>query len=215
MIIYITGTGTGIGKTFVTKAIINNLINKFKIVGIKPIAAGIEKETGFNEDVQILSSVSGLRYEESNLYCFQKPVSPHIGADEEKAKLDFNVIKDWIHELDKKNDFVLVEGVGGLLSPIDQFRTNIDLIKYLNLPVIVVVGLKLGCINDALLTFEKIKSEGLNVNGWIANLADQEMLEVKKNLDYLVNKIDYNFYDFLDFGVDSFEKELLLERVMN
>lgn len=117
MIIYITGTGTGIGKTFVTKAIINNLINKFKIVGIKPIAAGIEKETGFNEDVQILSSVSGLRYEESNLYCFQKPVSPHIGADEEKAKLDFNVIKDWIHELDKKMTLFLLRVSVGCFHP--------------------------------------------------------------------------------------------------
>jgi dethiobiotin synthetase len=100
------------------------------------------------------SSNSLLTGEDINFYTFKKAVSPHIGAEEEKVNVDFEFIKNKIDVLADQFDHILIEGVGGLMSPVDNSRTNLDLIKYLHVPVILIVGLKLGCINEALLTLE-------------------------------------------------------------
>ncbi len=189
---FITGTGTDIGKTFVTSLLVKNLGQKNKIIGIKPIAAGIEVDHSLNNDVTSLlkSSNSLLTGEDINFYTFKKAVSPHIGAEEEKVNVDFEFIKNKIDVLADQFDHILIEGVGGLMSPVDNSRTNLDLIKYLHVPVILIVGLKLGCINEALLTLEALQSHNIQIKGWIANEVDSKMLEINKNIEYLKKNID-------------------------
>ena len=189
---FITGTGTDIGKTFVTSLLVKNLGQKNKMIGIKPIAAGIEVDHSLNNDVTSLlkSSNSLLTGEDINFYTFKKAVSPHIGAEEEKVNVDFEFIKNKIDLLADQFDHILIEGVGGLMSPVDNSRTNLDLIKYLHVPVILIVGLKLGCINEALLTLEALQSHNIQIKGWIANEVDSKMLEINKNIEYLKKNID-------------------------
>ena len=189
---FITGTGTDIGKTFVTSLLIEHLGQKNKMIGIKPIAAGIEADNSLNNDVTSLlkSSNSLLTGEDINFYTFKKAVSPHIGAEEEKVNVDFEFIKNKIDVLADQFDHILIEGVGGLMSPVDNSRTNLDLIKYLHVPVILIVGLKLGCINEALLTLEALQSHNIQIKGWIANEVDSKMLEINKNIEYLKKNID-------------------------
>jgi dethiobiotin synthetase len=189
---FITGTGTDIGKTFVTSLLVKNLGQKNKMIGIKPIAAGIEVDHSLNNDVTSLlkSSNSLLTGEDINFYTFKKAVSPHIGAEEEKVNVDFEFIKNKIDVLADQFDHILIEGVGGLMSPVDNSRTNLDLIKYLHFPVILIVGLKLGCINEALLTLEALQSHNIQIKGWIANEVDSKMLEINKNIEYLKKNID-------------------------
>ena len=189
---FITGTGTDIGKTFVTSLLVKNLGQINKMIGIKPIAAGIEVDHSLNNDVTSLlkSSNSLLTGEDINFYTFKKAVSPHIGAEEEKVNVDFEFIKNKIDVLADQFDHILIEGVGGLMSPVDNSRTNLDLIKYLHVPVILIVGLKLGCINEALLTLEALQSHNIQIKGWIANEVDSKMLEINKNIEYLKKNID-------------------------
>ena len=190
---FITGTGTGIGKTYITSAILKNILSRKKIIGIKPIAAGFSQDS-INEDVQTLldcqDSIND--HHKINFYSLKKAVSPHIGTEEEGVQIDFNLIKQKINDLENQYDHILIEGVGGLLSPVDQSRTNLDLIRHLDIPVIVIIGLKLGCINDALLTQHALKSNGIKTAGWVGNLIDPEMDEVDKNIEYLKQNIKSN-----------------------
>ena len=187
---FITGTGTGIGKTYITSAILKNILSRKKIIGIKPIAAGFSQDS-INEDVQTLldcqDSIND--HHKINFYSLKKAVSPHIGTEEEGMQIDFNNIKQKINDLENEYDCILIEGVGGLLSPVDQSRTNLDLIRHLDIPVIVIIGLKLGCINDALLTQHALESNGIKTAGWVGNLIDPEMDEVDKNIEYLKQNI--------------------------
>ena len=190
---FITGTGTGIGKTYITSAILKNILSRKKIIGIKPIAAGFSQDS-INEDVQTLldCQASINDHHKINYYSLKKAVSPHIGTEEEGVQIDFNLIKQKINDLENEYDRILIEGVGGLLSPVDQSRTNLDLIRYLDIPVIVIIGLKLGCINDALLTQHALESNGIKTAGWVGNLIDPEMDEVDKNIEYLKQNIKSN-----------------------
>ena len=190
---FITGTGTSIGKTYVISLILKNLLSRNTVIGIKPISAGIDQYS-LNEDVQTLldcqASINDHR--KINFYSLKKAVSPHIGTEEEGVQIDFNLIKQKINDLENEFDHILIEGVGGLLSPVDQSRTNLDLIRHLDIPVIVIIGLKLGCINDALLTQHALKSNGIKTAGWVGNLIDPEMDEVDKNIEYLKQNIKLN-----------------------
>ena len=190
---FITGTGTGIGKTYITSVILKNTLSRKKIIGIKPIAAGFSQDS-INEDVQTLldCQASINDHHKINFYALKKAVSPHIGTEEEGIQIDFNLIKQKINDLGNEYDHILIEGVGGLLSPVDQSRTNLDLIRHLDIPVIVIIGLKLGCINDALLTQHALESNGIKTAGWVGNLIDPEMDEVDKNIEYLKQNIKSN-----------------------
>ena len=203
--VFITGTGTGVGKTYITSIILKNLLLRQKVIGIKPISAGISQDNLLNEDVQTLLDCQPSidDHQKINFYSLKKAVSPHIGAEEEGMQIDFDFIKQRISALENEYDRVLIEGVGGILSPVDQSRTNLDLIKHLDIPVILIIGLKLGCINDALLTQHALQSSDIKIVGWIGNQIDPEMEEVDKNIEYLKKNITSSCLEVNKYGDDS------------
>ena len=203
--VFITGTGTGVGKTYITSIILKNLLLRQKVIGIKPISAGISQDNLLNEDVQTLLDCQPLidDHQKINFYSLKKAVSPHIGAEEEGMQIDFDFIKQRISALENEYDRVLIEGVGGILSPVDQSRTNLDLIKHLDIPVILIIGLKLGCINDALLTQHALQSSDIKIVGWIGNQIDPEMEEVDKNIEYLKKNITSSCLKVNKYGSDN------------
>jgi dethiobiotin synthetase len=191
---FITGTDTGIGKTFITCGLLSFFQSKnLKVVGIKPISAGVQilNNQKINEDVFLLKKYSNIEidYKDINYYSFDKPVSPHIVASLENHPIDFDLIKDNIKKIQSKADVVLIEGAGGYEVPIDVERRMSDLITYIDVPVILVVGVRLGCLNHTLLTYEAIKAKHNKIFGWIANIIEEDMLCVDENINYLKEKI--------------------------
>ena len=191
---FITGTDTGIGKTFITCGLLSFLQSKdLKVVGLKPISAGVQifDEQKLNEDVFLLKKFTNIEldYRDINYYSFDKPVSPHIATALENLPIDFDLIKDNIKKIKKKADIVLIEGAGGYEVPVDMGRRISDLITYIDVPVIIVVGVRLGCLNHTLLTYEAIKAKHIKIFGWIANIIEDDMLCVDENINYLKESI--------------------------
>lgn len=187
---FITGTDTEIGKTFVTCTLLHAARARgLTALGMKPIAAGAEMANGefLNEDAaRIRAACSfdpGLAL--LNPYCLASPIAPHIAAAEEGVTLDTGRILDAFAALKSKADLVLVEGVGGFRVPLSDDYDTADLARDLALPVIIVVGMRLGCINHALLTAEAVAARGLTIAGWVANQVDPAMLRFDQNLDAL------------------------------
>lgn len=186
--VFITGTDTCIGKTWSTITLINFFkLHGLKVAGFKPVAAGCEWHDGQwqNEDAQLMRQHNSyvLDYELINPYAFKQAVSPHIAA--EGQTVDIDVIKKICKQLQADHDLIIVEGAGGWCSPISYQMTNADLAQVLGFPVILVVGLRLGCLNHAKLSLNAIQANGLNCLGWIAVQLDPDMPEQSANLDYL------------------------------
>jgi dethiobiotin synthetase len=191
---FITGTDTGIGKTFITCGLLSFLkLKNLKVVGLKPISAGVQifNKQKLNEDVFLLKKYSNIEldYKDINYYSFDKAVSPHIVATIENRLIDFDLIKNNINKIQTKVDIVLIEGAGGYEVPIDVERRMSDLITYIDVPVILVVGVRLGCLNHTLLTYEAIKAKHNKIFGWIANIIEEDMLCVDENINYLKENI--------------------------
>jgi len=187
---FVTGTDTGIGKTWTTVALMQYFKNQGKsVIGMKPVASGCDELDGQlrNEDALLLQEHASVAvpYQEVNPYAFALPVSPHIAAEQAGVEINIISIIDKYQELEKKSDIVLVEGVGGWLVPINTQQDVADLAKALDLPVIVVVGMRLGCINQAKLTFAAIEQKGVLCKGWIASCVEQDMLMLKENIQTL------------------------------
>ncbi len=188
---FITGTDTEVGKTFVTSALLLLLRSRgIKAVGMKPIAAGTN-EKGRNEDVEALIAASGVQAprELVNPYLFHPAIAPHIAASEEGRTIDIDRIVDSFDTLRGLADALLVEGVGGFCVPLGPHSDSADLAEQLGLPVILVVGMRLGCINHALLTQLAIAARGLKLAGWIANRIDPAMSRFDENLAALKARI--------------------------
>ena len=191
---FITGTDTGVGKTFVTCALLYTLkAQGIAAIGMKPIAAGGEMTPdGFNnEDVEALhlASVVKLQREDLNCYLLSEPIAPHIAAANEDIDIDLDVIRQRFDQLADLADVVLVEGVGGFIVPLGDSISTADLAQDLDLPVILVVGMRLGCLNHALLTQEAILARGLTLAGWVANQIDPHMTELDANIEALEVRI--------------------------
>lgn len=195
---FVTGTDTGVGKTRVSCALIHALRNNGhqRVVGMKPVAAGCDWVDGphgqsgqwLNEDVAALRAASSLHVPSSfdNPYALPAAVSPHIAARLAGTVIDLSHIEASFHALRQHADAVVVEGAGGFIVPLAEgtggFETSADLATRLRLPVIMVVGMRLGCLNHALLTQEAILSRGLTLAGWVANVVDRHMPEQDANL---------------------------------
>ena len=191
---FITGTDTGVGKTFVTCALLYTLkAQGIAAIGMKPIAAGGEMTPDGlnNEDVEALhlASVVKLQREDLNCYLLSEPIAPHIAAANEDIDIDLDVIRQRFDQLADLADVVLVEGVGGFIVPLGDSINTADLAQDLDLPVILVVGMRLGCLNHALLTQEAILARGLTLAGWVANQIDPHMAELDANIEALEERI--------------------------
>jgi dethiobiotin synthetase len=178
--IFITGTDTEIGKTLVSCLLINEFASEdYKVIGMKPIASGAEFIDGrlLNEDAMHLMKYSNVTaaYEKINPYCFEPPVAPHIAAQLANQQIELATIKKAYAELAQQADWVIVEGVGGWYVPINAEQTVADIAAGLNIPVVLVVGMRLGCINHAILTANAIRASGSQLVGWIANRVSQDM----------------------------------------
>lgn len=188
---FITGTDTEIGKTFITCSLLRLAARQgVRAVGMKPVAAGLD-EKGLNEDVeQILAAapVSAPR-ELVNPFAFKSPMAPHAAAAEEGRDIRFAPIHQAFNELKAMADTVLVEGVGGFCVPLGPEGDSADLAQTLGLPVILVVGLRLGCINHAILTAEAIRSRGLLLAGWVANVVDPSMRNPEDSVEALKDRL--------------------------
>jgi len=171
---FITGTDTGVGKTFVSCALLHAFAAQgYRVAGMKPVAAGCRNQEGslLSEDVEQLQAASNLQLPAAlvNPYAFEPPIAPHIAAAEAGVEVSIPVIVDHFKQLQQKADIVIVEGVGGFCVPLNTTEDTSDLAAALGLPVILVVGLQLGCINHALLTAQAIRHKGMRLAGWVAN----------------------------------------------
>lgn len=184
---FLTGTDTEVGKTFAACALLHAARARgLTTVAMKPVAAGIDGN-GRNEDVERLIDASSVKAprELVNPCCFAEAIAPHIAATNAGRAIGPERILDAYRQLADRADFVVVEGVGGFRVPLGDDFDTADLAARLGLPVILVVGLRLGCLNHALLTAEAIAARDLELAGWIANRIDPEMPRWRENIDAL------------------------------
>lgn len=196
---FVTGTDTGIGKTLIACALLRAFVGKgLRAVGMKPVAAGMRAD-GRNEDVEQLIAAGNVAAEREliNPYLLREPLAPHIGARREGVAIDLEHIARCCETLRRGADVVIVEGAGGFRVPLNDDQDSTDLARRLGLPVILVVGLRLGCINHALLTDEAIRARGLRLAGWIANQVDPHMACVEENVATLQGRIVAPFLGFV------------------
>ena len=171
---YVTGTDTEVGKTVASTALLQaaGLLGR-RTAGYKPVASGSEitAEGLRNSDALALqrNSVVSLDYDAVNPYTFAEPTSPHIVSADEQRPIEASVLSAGLRGLEAQADWVLVEGAGGWFTPLSPTLTLADWVKMEQLPVILVVGVKLGCINHAVLTAQAVQQAGLRLAGWIAN----------------------------------------------
>ena len=171
---YVTGTDTEVGKTVASTALLQaaRLLGR-RTAGYKPVASGSEMtpEGLRNSDALALqrNSVVPLDYDAVNPYTFAEPTSPHIVSADERRPIEASVLSAGLRTLEAQADWVLVEGAGGWFTPLSPTLTLADWVKMEQLPVILVVGVKLGCINHAVLTAQAVQQAGLRLAGWIAN----------------------------------------------
>jgi len=188
--LFVTGTDTEIGKTLVSCALLRGFAKAgLSAAAMKPIAAGayFNAEDGLwhNEDADQLDAAAGvlLPPEIRTPYLLEAPAAPHIVAEQEGRTLEIAPIVECHREAIRRADVVVVEGVGGFRVPLDAQRDTADLAVELALPVVLVVGVRLGCINHALLTAEAIVSRGLRLAGWVANIVDPAMRFADENIE--------------------------------
>lgn len=184
---FVTGTDTGVGKTFVACALMHALRRTGRrVAGMKPVAAGIEVLAGreTNEDVEALCRAASIELDRSlmNPYLLRAAVSPHIAAARENTRIELAPILRAYSEIATRADSVIVEGCGGFVVPLGPGLDTADLAVALGLPVILVVGMRLGCLNHALLTQEAVTRRGLTLAGWVANRIDPAMQCFDENL---------------------------------
>jgi len=171
---FVTGTDTEVGKTVASSALLQAArFQGLKTVGYKPVASGSEMtaEGLRNTDALALqrNSSVALSYQAVNPYTFAEPTSPHIVSHDEQRPISFSVLSAGLRALEEQAEWVLVEGAGGWFTPLSDDLTFADWVAGEQLPVILVVGIKLGCINHAMLTALAVKQSGLRLAGWIAN----------------------------------------------
>lgn len=203
---FITGTDTGAGKTWATIALMRYFKKQGKTVaGMKPVASGCIIRNGkpVNEDALLIQANSSINidYRLINPYAYTLPISPHLAGIENPVRLD-RVIAEF-NKLKLLADIVLVEGAGGWYAPINKRQDISDLAKSLALPVIIVVAIRLGCINHAKLTGEAVERSGLLCAGWIAVCSDPDMLYIADNIDSIRQTLDAPLLGVLPFIEDA------------
>ncbi|MDB5941970.1 MAG: dethiobiotin synthase [Ramlibacter sp.] len=191
---FVTGTDTGVGKTLAASALLHALARRHaRVVGMKPVAAGCDRAGGVwtNEDVLALRAASTIEAppELQNPILLADAVSPHIAAERAGVGIDIGHLVACYCALSRRAEAVVVEGAGGFHVPLSRETTGADLAQALALPVVLVVGLRLGCLSHALLTADAIRARGLKLAGWVANRIDAEMQAQEDNIALLRHKL--------------------------
>lgn len=189
---FITGTDTGVGKTWTCLALMHLFKQRGRrVLGMKPVASGCQWRQGQwqNEDALLIQKHASIKlsYQQVNPYAYEMPVAPVFASGGEQ--IDDQIINSILTSIKQQADIVLVEGAGGWFSPLSGDLTNAGLAMRLNLSVIVVVGIRLGCMNQALLTFDAIKGSGLNCAGWIATQLRPDLPFGDESIDYLQERL--------------------------
>ncbi len=202
---FVTGTDTGVGKTLVSCALIHRFTALGKsVIGMKPVAAGGERgaEGLINDDVRLLRAASNVNAALTlvNPYCFEPPIAPHIAATQAGAVIEIDRITQAYQQLAALAEVVIVEGVGGYCVPLNDTQDTATLAQRLGLPVIMVVGLRLGCLNHALLTARSITADGLTLAGWVANRIDPAMVAADDNIRALSQRITAPLLGEIEFA---------------
>lgn len=214
---FIVGTDTNIGKTTATIALMQYLKKtNATILGLKPLATGcfLENNKLYNQDALLLQRASNLSpsYEDVNPFKFEPPASPHIVNNNITASTIANFCNQSIQKY--APDYCLIEGAGGWFCPLNNQETFADLAVNLNAPIILVVGIKLGCLNHAILTYQAIINSKLKIHGWIANYLDEQALYRKENLAYLKNNIAAPLLGSIDY-ISSYPESINLSVINN
>ena len=206
--IYVTGTDTGIGKTFTSCALLHALRGQgLRAVGMKPVASGCERIDGQwrNEDALALQAAGapGLAYADINPFALEHPLAPELAARDAGVEVALPPLLDAHARLASRSDAVVVEGVGGWAAPLSASLMQADLVRALRLPVVLVVGLRLGCLNHALLSAHAIAADGLHLAGWIGSHVDPAMERVEDNLAMLRERLPASCWGVLPYAPDA------------
>lgn len=191
---FVTGTDTEIGKTLISSAMLYVLVQQgVRAAGMKPVAAGVEEREGawYNDDVERLNAAGNVKLAADIItpYLWQEPIAPHIAAQRAGVQMVSERILKAYTQIEQACDAVVVEGVGGFCVPLSDHLDTADLARELNLPVVMVVGLRLGCISHALLTAQAIAAQGLELVGWVANTVDGDMPYLQENIAALQQRL--------------------------
>jgi dethiobiotin synthetase len=188
-VFFITGTDTGAGKTWITCHLLQAAaLDGKQTLGLKPVSAGSTQTVdGLRHNDALLlqhSSTVKLPYEDINPYCLADPIAPHLAAQQTDVTLRAADIAQQVQRVidGTSADYILIEGAGGWRVPLNSHETLVDFARLLDIPVIMVVGMKLGCINHALLTAETIRADGITLAGWVANDLGQPMPKLSENV---------------------------------
>ncbi len=214
--LFITGTDTDAGKSFVSVALLQGLALLGKeVLAFKPIAAGVDN-SGLNSDALQLQAASyqQLPYSQVNPILFNEPCAPHLAGS-----IDLGQLQLWTEKLSAlPSDLKLVEGAGGWLLPINASQYLADWVVANGWPVVLVVGMKLGCLNHAMLTFRELERSGVKIVGWVANQLDATMLRFEDNLLDLQQRLTTPFLGLLPYspnGVSQSDAEALATNLLN
>ena len=188
--VYITGTDTGIGKTLASSALLHALRGHgLRAIGMKPVASGCERIDGEwkNADALALQAAGepGIAYTDINPFALEHPLAPELAARDAGVEVSMPMILDAHARLALQADALIVEGVGGWAAPLSASLMQADLVRALRVPVVLVVGLRLGCLNHALLSARAIAADGVHLAGWIASQVDPDMQRVDDNIAML------------------------------
>jgi dethiobiotin synthetase len=202
--LFVTGTDTGVGKTRVAAALCRALASRgLRVAAMKPVASGcaLTPQGLRNEDALTLLAAMTVRarYSEVNPYAFAPAIAPHIAAQEAGVDIDFGVLDRAYERLRMQSQALIVEGAGGWLAPLDATRGFADLAVHWQMDVVLVVGMRLGCLNHALLTAESIERRGLRLSGWVANGLDPQFERLTENISSLRSRIAAPCLGFFSF----------------
>lgn len=197
---FITGTDTSVGKTLVSCALLQAFAARGKsTLGMKPIVTGCVNAEWLDVNAVVAASSVVAPREWVNPYSFIPPIAPHIAAKQAGIEINITVIHQAYIKLQKLADVVLVEGVGGFMTPLNDNHDSADMAHVLGLPVILVVGMRLGCLNHALMTTQAVEAVGLQLAGWVANQIDPQMISFDENVNTLTRRLKCPLLGVLPF----------------
>jgi dethiobiotin synthetase len=217
--VFVTGTDTGVGKTEIACGLVRAFAAMGRtVIGMKPVAAGARRIGGQlrNSDVECLIRDANVKMPRRilNPYIFSAAIAPHIAAERAGTEIELSAITTAYDQLARRAQIVVVEGVGGFLVPLNSRYDTGELARRLALPVVLVVGMRLGCLSHALLTTAAIASRGINLAGWVANRVDPRMRAYRENLATLKARLPAPLVGEIAFRPHLAERRRAIDRAL-